>query len=304
MERLLAAGLVLAASLTACAQVMPPGGAAKPERPREQGMGDVVPALNISDAGDLLTELEKADAGMRRLDADVLYDKTFALAGDRQVRLGTLWFQSTPTDDPQRPRRRFAIEFTKLYLDTRLQEDPITYIFDGQWFVEKDPKEKQIIRRQVVPPGEHFDPLRIGEGPLPIPIGQKREDIERAFQTTLLPPEDGLAPGPDASGDEKQEAQALITEVAGTRQLRLIPREGTEQARDFREIRIWYRRDTGGRLLPMMARTVSRDGNVALVKLANVKINAEGPPPARAFDQEPPGEGWTIRTEAWRGTGQ
>ena len=295
MERLLTAGVVLAASLSACAQQ------SEPERPREQGMGAVVPALNIDGAGDLLDELEKADAGMRRLDADVLYDKTFALAGDRQVRIGSLWFESTPTGDPGRPSRRFAIEFTKLYVDTRLQEDPVTYIFDGEWFIEKNPKEKQVLRHQVVPPGERFDPLKIGEGPLPIPIGQKRADIEKAFETSLLPAEDGLAVGADASETEKAEARTLISEVAASRQLRLVPRPGVPQERDFREVRLWYRHDAAGRLLPLMARTVSRDGNIALVKLANVTINAEGPPPARVFDQQPPGEGWVVRSEPWRG---
>lgn len=304
MERLLTVSLVLAAVLPACAQIES-GGQSQPERPREAGMGEAVPALNIADAGELLTELETADRGMRSLSADVVYDKTFALAGDRQVRFGSLYYQAAPPEGDVTPRR-FAVVFTRAYIDTRLQDEPITYVFDGQWFIERHDKERQVIKRQVVPPGERFDPLRIGEGPLPIPIGQKRADIEKVFSAALLPPEDGLAASAGASEEERREADGLVAEVAGTQQVRLIPREGTEQARDFREIRLWYKRDTGGRLLPYMARTVSRDGNIALVKLANVTVNAEGDAGADAarramLEPLPTEDGWETKTIEWRG---
>jgi hypothetical protein len=307
MERLLSAWMVIAAALPACAQVQVPGGQRQPERPREQGAGEIVPALNIADAGELLTELETADRGLHSLSADVVYDKTFALAGDRQVRFGSLYYQAADAATPDTPRR-FAIVFTRVYIDTRMQDDPITYAFDGEWFIERHDKEKQVIKRQVVPPGEHFDPLRIGEGPLPIPIGQKRAEIEKVFTAALLPPEDGLAASAGASDEETREAERLIAEVEDTQQVRLIPREGTEQARDFREVRLWYKRDAGGRLLPYMARTVSRDGNTAVVKLANVSVNGGGEHGAgvdaarRALlEPLPTGEGWETKTIEWRG---
>ena len=61
------------------------------------------------------------------------------------------------------------------------------YAFDGQWVVEKTPADKQFTKRQVVPPGEDFDPLRIGEGPFPVPVGQRKADILDRFDAEILP---------------------------------------------------------------------------------------------------------------------
>src|SRR5262245_30412700 len=44
----------------------------------------------INTADDLLLALENADADLRSLSADLRYDRTFEIAGDRQVREGKL----------------------------------------------------------------------------------------------------------------------------------------------------------------------------------------------------------------------
>jgi hypothetical protein len=290
--RLLSAAAVFSAAVAAYAQK------AEPEQPRDPSTGSMAPALHVDDADDLLTELEKADAGIRLLHAEVLYDKTFEVAGDRQVRIGELWFVSEPGDPP---RRRFAVNFTALYVDQRREEDEQVFVFDGEWLVERQPKRKLMIKRQVVPPGQRFDPLRIGEGPLPIPIGQRRDDIKARFEAVLRPAGDGLAPAADASPEERARAEALAREVEGSTQLRLMPRAGTEQADDFREIRLWYGRDAGGRLLPRMARTVNRSGDVSIVKLINIEVNGPTPAPAALFDVTAPAEGWDVHVMPWRG---
>ena len=40
----------------------------------------------------------------------------------------------------------------------------------GEWFVEKLGNDKQMFKRAIIAPGEKIDPLRIGEGPFPLPI--------------------------------------------------------------------------------------------------------------------------------------
>lgn len=292
-----AAGLAAAvAGAPACARQ------AEPEVPREPGAAALAPALHIDDADDLLRELEKADAGIDRLHARILYDRTFELAGDRQVRIGELWFvRDTPASEGEAAPRRFAIEFSRLYVDRRLEDDPQIYVFDGEWLVEKRPVEKTFHKRQVVPAGQRFDPLKIGEGPLPIPIGQKREDIRSRFDASLLPPGDGLEAPADATEEDRLAAEQLRREVEGTMQLRLVPLPDTDASDDFREIRLWYRRAEDGTLLPRVARTVNTSGDVAIVKLVDIALNAKVEVRPDVFDTSTPAEGWDVTITEWRG---
>ncbi len=249
-------------------------------------------------AGDLLDALERADEGLTRLTAQVLYDKTFEIAGDRQRRLGDLSFVSAPSEGGP-ARRKFAMTFSKLWIGERVEEEVKVFVFDGEWLVEKTPAEKMFIKRQVVAPGENFDPLRIGEGPLPIPIGQKRADIDARFDSELLPPESGLIP--EKADDEERAEGARLTEFArGSYQIKLTPKPGGEAESDFREIRLWYKPADSGRLLPLMARTINTNEDVSIVQLINVKTNDEARVDQKALETTTPAEGWEVRIEPWR----
>jgi hypothetical protein len=46
----------------------------------------------------------------------------------------------------------------------------------------------------VLRPGEKVNLLKLGEGPFPLPIGQKRDDVKRQFDVTLAKPEKGVDP--------------------------------------------------------------------------------------------------------------
>lgn len=245
------------------------------------------PGAGFANADELLVTLEDADKGMRTLVADISYDKVLATVGDRQTRLGKLYFDNGVGG----AGRRFAIRFDKLYTGPREESDPEIYVFDGQWLLQKHPKAKWYEKRQVVPPGQKFDPLKIGEGPFPIPIGQKRDDILARYNAELLKPEEGLNP------KDKDQAD-LISFVAGSYQLRLVPRADRPDQDKFKEIRLWYRADKGGNLLPVMARTIQvspepgEDGDESLVRLLNVKLNLEIPPGETDTATPPAAEGW------------
>lgn len=250
---------------------------------------------DIASAEDLLAALEKADESLRTLTADVMYDKTFDIGGDRQVRWGKLYFSDNKGEGKARSRK-FAVNFERLRVGDRLEKEPKIYIFDGQWLVEKLPTQKQFIKRQIVAAGEQFDPLKIGEGPMPIPIGQRKDDTLARYSAELLAPDVGLTL---PEGDTDAALAQLLEHVKGTMQLRLTPRPGSEEARDFREVRLWYRRveqseqaGGGARFLPVMARTVSRAEDVSLVRLTNVTMNTELD--AALLDTTPPGEDWKI----------
>lgn len=250
-------------------------------------------ATTFATADDLLTALESADAHLRTLEASIQLTSVLAVQADTQTRRGTLYLDAPPAADPALPpRRRFAVNFTETVYGQRLKRTEHAYIFDGEWFVQKLPAEKQFIARQVVPPGEVFDPLKIGEGPFPVPIGQRREAILARFQATLPPLTETLETDPGL---------VRFVEAQGMVQLRLVPRAGTVESEEFVDVRIWYRRltDADGHpiLLPQIARTEILRGDITLVVLLKPNVNAALPD--HVFDMTPP-EGWATQFEAWR----
>lgn len=223
----------------------------------------------FADAKALLIALEKADEGLDQLQAGVRYDVLEVDVDDRTIRMGDLFFDRVK-DEAGRPVRRFAVRFSKLMVGTSTRDDVRIHCFDGRWYAEKAPAEKKINRKEVAPPGELVDPLKIGEGPLPIPIGQKHEDILARYDADLRPVEDGLD-AKDAS---------LKGFVGDCVQVRLVPTASYRDRDRFKEIRLWYGpEEVGkddaptGRLLPRLARTVGRNGNITLVQLVNVRVN-------------------------------
>ena len=219
-----------------------------------------------------------------------IYVKTFVLAGDEHTRTGELSFQSTTEDDDA--RRRFAIDFTKLQMGEVIDDGFLErYAFDGEWLLELDFEHKQFTRRQIVPPGETFDPLRIGEGPFPIPIGQRRDEILRRFDAQLASTDDGLA-------DEKLKKFAAAGNWV---QVRLVPKEAWEDEIDFTEVRLWYQERDDGRLLPRMAKTMNTAGDESTVLLLDVKVNDDAAIDETRLSTDPPAEGWDGQIIPWRG---
>ena len=251
------------------------------------------PSQDIKNADDLLTRLETADKDLKSLDADIQYDRVFSLAGDRQIRTGKLYYiDSKAKDDKGQSApgsRKFAIQFTSLKIgDQPTRPEEKIMVFDGHWLIEKMPDQKQMIKREIVPEGKAFDPLKIGEGPFPIPVGQRREDILKRFTADLLPGEDGLV------GNEPGDTPKLKDFVTKAKayQLKLTPKPAPDQ--DFKEVRLWYAPDKSGTLLPIMARTVNQQDDISIVELVNVKLNQA--PPANVFEPQAPA-GWVVQVE-------
>ncbi len=239
------------------------------------------PSTPIDTANALLSALEHAGEDLTTLQADILYDRRFALQGDRHVREGALYFR---TDDAAKTKRAFCIRFDTLRIGDRQEDDPQTWIFDGRWLTEVRPAEKRLVRREVVGEGETFDPLRIGEGPMPIPIGQKADEILARYDATLVEQQDSL----------NDEAKRYLVEDCW--QLLLRPRSDRLDKDEFREIRLWYSKDT---LLPRMARTINRARDESFVVLINLQRNE--PLPAGAFGVPDTTDGaWEVQIEPLR----
>ena len=278
----------LALSCAASAQLGKPG-APKTEPPKPEPATRAEPAstpapgpasTDILTARDLLAALERAGDSIDTLQSRVVYDRRFKLQGDRHIRRGKLFFQNVPNANAQRVRT-FAILFDDLQVGQRVEESPQTWVFDGRWLVEMRVNEKQFIKREIARPGEPFDPLKIGEGPMPIPIGQRADEIERRYHAELMKPRAGLP-----------ETWNIPAWLENTWQIVLTPRN--PDADEFTGIRLWYDKET---LLPRMAITLNRAGDESIVFLDEIKQNQPLPRDRLSVDEPPPNSGWQVQVE-------
>ncbi|MGD9690069.1 MAG: outer membrane lipoprotein carrier protein LolA [Phycisphaerales bacterium] len=244
-----------------------------------------------SGADELLARLEEADKSISSLKADIQYSKRYSQVegGDKQIWRGTLYFDVLKATEAERKaglpgRRRFAVIFRELLIPepggkmVRRAESK-HLIFDGEWFVERNESTKQFIKRRVVKPGERIDPLRLGEGPFPLPIGQKREEILKRFTAD--------SPAYDAGLEDLKPEQR--ERFANTVQLHLVPIGKTREARDLAEVRIWYRSDD---LLPRLVKARTAEGAETEILLINHERNEAID--AEVFSTEPPKRGWDV----------
>ena len=243
----------------------------------------------FKDADALLDAVETADAHIERLSAGLSYHRLFALAGDEQLRIGHLTFLNEHKEGTDKRSRKFAVVFDDLYVGERKEPDGRTFVFDGEWLIERIPADRLMLKRQVAPPGAEFDPLRVGEGPLPLPLGQKKADILANYQVTMPEPTSGI--------EDREDFDSLKAHIErlNAQQIHLLPKGEDE---NFEEIRLWYAPSETG-VLPCMAMTVNRTGDEVVVMLINVKLNADAEVDQDAFEDEAP-EGWDVDVTPYR----
>ncbi|MGP1347949.1 MAG: hypothetical protein ACTS3F_14930 [Phycisphaerales bacterium] len=273
-------------------------------------MLEVRPAIDpLTD--DLLNAIEEAGQSIRTMQATVIYDRRFLLQGDQHIRTGSLHYKSeAPSSDehaappdadtPSAPSaRRFSIGFDQLFVDNVMRTESQRFVFDGRWLVERDDAAQRYIAREVAPPGATFDPLRLGEGPMPIPLGQRKRDILARYDARAMP-------GGAEWIDDDEAARGYRAAVDAARQIVLTPRAEFAESDDFREIRLWYKLNKDEQepprmhLVPILSRTVARDGDVAYVRLLAFRINDDSPAAIErlesALRMSPPTEpGWEIQ---------
>jgi hypothetical protein len=252
--------------------------------------GAIDPAID-----DLLTRLETSDRDLRDFKAGITYDKWDSVLGRDEKRSGTLIYQVRPDGN-----KRFAILFDKLVVTNGDPADPATppgrlenkqhhYVFDAGWLAEIDLEKKQFIKQQIVAPGEKFDPLKLGEGPFPLPVGQAKKDVLARFEVARAElPKEGLL------------SKLKPENVEG---LTLIPRPGTEEAKDFSRVEIFYDKAT---LLPVGVSTFGAEEVVAgerdrkTVLLFDAKRN-EGVDESKLSIETPDAAtGWRIDVRPWK----
>jgi hypothetical protein len=235
----------------------------------------------------LLTRLEAAARDFHAFSAKIAYEKRDALLDRRELRTGEILYRIEPD------KKAFAVLFDSLTIlpagggAGRREQRPQHYIFDGRWLAEVNEKDKQFIKREIVPPGKVLDPLKLGEGPFPLPIGQAKADVLARFEVSRI----------------EVPIAGMLKDLKNVDGLRLTPRAGTREARDYQHVEIFYDRDTQ---LPVGINAVETNDDQKTVKLTDLKRNPELDDKAlKKLDiADPDPKKWKVIIEPWRGEPQ
>jgi len=253
-----------------------------PEAPREVPPPAAPPAT-ATDAGSrvdaFLSELEKSGATIETLSGGLAVEKFDALVEETERRFGRV------VVDRKDGKRRFAIYFDE-FVDGSGRSDRSVdhWIYADGWLTEQDFRNRSFTKRQIVPPGEQFDPLAIGEGPIPIPIGQKKAEVLARFEVT--------------EGEMPIDIP-LIGAIKNAAALRLVPKPGTPMAKDTASIELFYDRTS---LAPTGVVIREKNGNRTVARIANPVVNGEVKDADRRLLEIPeldPKE-WTLDVRPWK----
>lgn len=221
-------------------------------------------------ADELLTRIEAKAKDLRTFKADLRYDRNQVLVGDKQRRFGKIVYVVGPP-------AKFAVQFDRLLVDGRVEQQNQWFIYDAKWLVERNDAEKSFIKRQVVPPDapkDQSDPLNLGEGPFALPITTKKDQILKKFDVVIEP-------------------QMKETDPKNTVHLKLTPRAGVKS--DLTRIDLWYDLET---LLPTQARTLDESENETVILVNKIVVNE--PVEDQVFDAaEPKDRGWSVQVVPW-----
>lgn len=196
------------------------------------------PALPADpDVDRILTRLETRE--IRDLHARLAWELKYALAlpGEEDVKRGEIWYQKKGDVG------RFLIDFSEMVRAGRVRPMDEKHLFDGSWYVEQKGATRTVTRRQIRRDNDPGDPFKLGQGPFPVPFGQKKSDILREFQVARAP----------AEKDDPAETDHLV----------LLPRPESTMADKYKQLDFW----------------ISREGEIAglpvKLKLAQIKGTGE-----------------------------
>lgn len=193
---------------------------------------------------DILERLEKRGRTIHDLSAKLRWEIFDEIIEDKQAKIGQLLFKR------EEPHPKFFVRFDKTIIEDQVIRKAEEHLFDGRWYIEKREATKSVIKRQIVREGEKFDPFRIGQGPFPLPFGQKEADIIDRFDVTLIAPQKG--------------------DPAASEHLKLLPKGG-ELAAKYRELHFYISQKID---LPVKIVAKQKDDKVLTVWFEEVKVNS------------------------------
>jgi outer membrane lipoprotein-sorting protein len=159
--------------------------------------------------------LDALDARGQNLDsfvAIVKLSETDTTTGDATTRSGKVWYQAGD-------QARIHVVFDTKNANGKIIDEKIEYLLKGSDLIDRTYRTKTQVTRHVLKPGEKMNLLKLGEGPFPLPIGQKKEDVHAMFEVKKI----------DAAKDEP----------ADTVHIQLTPKENTRFSKRFSQIDVW-----------------------------------------------------------------
>lgn len=212
-------------------------GAAQEARPAAAPLS-VAPAAAVDEARTLdaevdriLTRLESRE--INDLQADVTWKLEDRLAGSVQTRKGRIWYRR------DKPLAKFLLDFREQTFDGTRKDIEQKIVFDGEWYTELQSQTKQVSRRQIRQAGDARNPYRLGEGPFPVPFGQKKSDILREFDVIRLAPAEKDPPDTD--------------------HVKLTPRQGSQTGETYKVVHLWIAREGEVAGLPIRVTATKMD---------------------------------------------
>ena len=281
-------GLIQGCQVNAAASQTQPAASTAPAHPaqsqpasqpiaKDDGAKPAQPQLSEK-VNDLLEKLQKNAIDLNAFTAGVMYEKEDAMLGRKELRTGEIIYRV----DPQTKEKSFAISFDFAIVNGRKRQETRRYIFNGRWLAEIDDTQKQFIKREIVPPGKQLDPLKLGEGPFPLPIGQPKAEVLARFDVT--------------SAELPQ--QGLLKDLQNVEGLLLVPKPGTQEAKEYVKVELFYDRQT---LLPVGIHMVDPNGDQKTVKMMDMHRNPAltESEVAKLDIRDPDPREWRIDVRPW-----
>jgi hypothetical protein len=218
----------------------------------EATASETAPDARKARAEAFLEELEKTATTIDSVSGAITLEKFDALVEETERRFGRIVL------DRKDGKRRIAIRFDE-FIDGSGRSDKSVqhFIIADGWLCEQDYKNKSFTKRQIVKPGEDFDPLALGEGPVPLPIGQKKSEVLARF---------------DVTETELPLDIPLLGSLRDVAALRLVPKSGTPMAKDHENIDLFYDRTT---LVPVGVVMREKNGNRTVARISKPVVNGE-----------------------------
>jgi len=193
-----------------------------------------------------LDSLDQVGQGLKDFDAKVSMGQSDDVTGEDSKRTGRVCYQIVAEGNA-----RVHVVFDKKIIGRKIQEKKIEYLLQDGWLTDRNYDTKQEIRRQVIKPGRKVNLLKLGEGPFPLPIGQKREDVLAIFDVKKI--------------------AAAKDDPAGSVHLQLTPKPGTSFERKFKTIDVWV---DGKTHFPVRIATLDKnESTLRTTDLTDIRVN-------------------------------
>ncbi|MGD0460982.1 MAG: hypothetical protein ABSB74_00695 [Tepidisphaeraceae bacterium] len=218
-----------------------------------------------STADEVLDALDARGRSLQDFSASVNLTDSDNSTGDSTINIGQVVLQRKAEDDA-----RIRVAFTQKQLGNKIFKVDHEYTLDNGLLIERDYQAKHETRQQILKPGQKLDLFKLGEGPFPLPLGQKRQDVLQLFGVRKIDP-------------AKDDPPASV-------HLQLTPKPRTQFARQFKTIDIWV--ETASKM-PRRIQTVDiNEVTTRTTDLTDVKINSGAT--EQDFAEPPLPEGWDV----------